>query len=153
MKETAIFLIAIFALSSCEKDNDKEPVIPVTTTLLTGKWDAYHGIYADGPVDGLQYSVLFNYEHGFEIFGNGVYKSRVVNQTTLESGLHTIENSGTWTLKKDTLAFFYTHENVTSSLYFLVLSVDAGDLKIKLIGNNDFFSDAFQQIVYLRKAN
>lgn len=64
--------MVIGILSSC----DKEEVSDDRKSNLIGSWDAYYGIFPDGPVDGLQYAVLHSYEHGFELSGDGIYKSR-----------------------------------------------------------------------------
>lgn len=147
MRQVLLFSISIlFACNSEEQANEVKP-------SLMGAWDAYYGIYDDGPVDGLQYAVLLNYEHGFEISEDGIYHSRYAKGFTLAEGLETVSNSGTWELQSDTLSFIRTNlDGVTESLHFLVLALDKGELKIKLIAQGHDFQSVMQRTYYLRRA-
>jgi hypothetical protein len=149
MKYISLLIIAI--LISCDKD---EPLKEDVNSKLIGSWDAYYGIYPDGPVDGLQYAVLFNYEHGFEILKEGIYKSRYAKGLTLDEGWVTSSNSEKWELKNDTLSFIYTDpDGVSDSLHFLILTVDKNELRIKSIGRGADFQEVIPRTIYLRRSN
>lgn len=142
------FLLVV--LISCDQDDEHSSMDDYE---LIGKWDAYRTVFPDGrSVDGFQYGVLMNYEHGFEIFGNGSYKSRYANGTTFDEGFHTDANTGSWDIKNDTLTFFYTFEKQTSSYHFLVIDADRSNLIIKFIGYNNWFDASIHKTRYLKKA-
>lgn len=145
---TLLFLMLIIV--SCSEDANS----PKEKSLLYGKWDAYYGISSDGSItEGFQYAVLFNYEHGFELFSEGAYKSRYANDiNNFNGGLHTDKNGGLWQVTNETLIFSYTFEGKTTTYHFTILSVDATDLKIKLIGIDDFFDEATHRTLYLKRS-
>jgi hypothetical protein len=147
MRYISLLIIAI--LFSCDKE---EPLKEDVKSKLIGSWDAYYGIYPDGPVEGRQYAVLFNYEHGFEILGEGIYKSRYMKGWTLDEGFETSSNSGQWEFKNDILTFVYTDlDGVTDSLHFLVLTVDKNELKIEAVGRGADFQEVMPRTIYLRR--
>ena len=146
----AVLVFSLTLLSSCENGEEQ---MTVNINLFAGKWDAYRTAFPDGrTAEGLQYAVLLNYEHGFEIFKTGEYKSRYANGTTFEEGLHTTSETGTWKIESDTLTFSHTFQGLTDQLHFLIIKADNSDLVIRLIGNGDVFSEAFDKTIYLKKA-
>jgi hypothetical protein len=144
-----LVFFALLILSSCDNDDEQ---ISTDVNELIGKWDAYRTVFPDGrSVDGFQYAVLMNYEHGFEVFENGTYKSRYANGTTFDEGFYTDSNSGKWDVKNDTLTFSHTFEKQTSSYHFLVIQADRSTLIIKFIGYDNWFDESIHKTRYLKK--
>ena len=132
MKKLTIFVLAL-GLFACNEDQVE--VSPATNADLIGKWDVYYSIWDDGQESfGRGYSVLLNYEHGFEIVADGTYYSRYVmnneDATNPDSMVETSFSSGggTWQAEEGNISFFSKDNH---SIKFSVLKLDTEELVIK----------------------
>lgn len=119
-----IFLVLmVLTLFSCKK----EDVTINEESRLIGKWDSYNSMWESQTVGTNipAYSVLFNYEQGFEIFANKTYHSRyTVTQNTL--------NPGTWSATADSITFKHIAlDGSTEALVFALVKIETNKLIIK----------------------
>ena len=146
-----LLVVVLFIILSCDDESGKDRH---GLNSLTGKWDCYRTEFPDGTSqDGLQYAVLMNYEHGFETFSNGEYRSRYGNGVNFEDGFTTGSNAGTWQVADDTLTFTHVFLGITEKLHFIILEQNESKLVIKLIGVDNRFDDAYNRTHYLSKAD
>lgn len=131
MKRLIVFVLALGLLACSE---DQTEVNSSANADLLGKWDVYYSIWDDGQENvGRGYSVLHNYEHGFEIVADGIYYSRYVmneDPTNPDSKVETSLSAGggTWQLEEDKITFI-GKENERET--FSILKLDEKELVIK----------------------
>jgi hypothetical protein len=145
-----ILFILTLAVLSCSK-NESDPGPADTKSKLIASWDAYYGEYPDGPVEGLQYAVLMNYEHGFALNQDGKYYSRFGDNANPEKEFTTSTNSGTWQVKNDTLSFTHTFQDQTDMLHFLITKLDENELVMQAIGRGPEVNPVMFRKLFLRK--
>jgi hypothetical protein len=106
MKQVFAIALLLIGLASCQKTNDKNPI-------LVGQWQGTEWLISDKP------SGMDATQVGFDFKDDGTYSARFGDQ----------KQAGTWRTEKDKL---YTHETGKQEIMVKMLRLDAAGLEFEM---------------------
>src|SRR5687768_9598200 len=137
------FIFILLLSGACGKKDDNS-----VNTHLYGAWDSYKAILPNNTINGPAPWILCCYEQGFELFADGKYSSRYLNNSLPDSTLFQSSVDprfqGLWSLNKEVISFHHTSDLSSSTIQFkIAIRTDKEIILTGLVGG--------YPIYYLRK--